>query len=113
VDRGQDIARLGVSAQVRARAEGERLRALARRGLGGEQYQPGVRILLAELADLRQVGQGINVEDCYARALNTQDHPDAMQLDVLGDDLEAGVALDHAAQAAGEEVVKAGDDDGD
>jgi len=30
-------------------------------------------LLLGELADLRQVGQGIDVEDCHARALSPKE----------------------------------------
>src|SRR5450755_2615200 len=70
-------------------------------------------MLLAELADLRQMRQRIDVEDRHLRAVSAQDHPDPILLDVMGDDLEGGIALDYSPQAAGEEVLKAGDDDGD
>lgn len=45
--------------------------------------------------------------------MSTQDHVDAIGRDVLGNDLQAGVAVDHHPQASGEEVLEVSDGERD
>ena len=69
--------------------------------------------LAAELPDLGELVERADVEDRHVRAVGAQDDRDSPVLHVGGDDREARVALDQLAQSSAEEIVKAGEDDGD
>ena len=81
--------------------------------MGREQHQPGIRMVEAELADLGEIGQSIDVEDRYLWAMGAQDHSEALVGDVTSNDLQARLAVDHPVQTASEQVLKAGDGDRD
>ncbi len=70
-------------------------------------------MLAAELADPSELGQRIDVQNRHAGTVGAQDHVDAAGLDVAGEDLQRGITVDHDAQPAGEEILKASDDEGD
>ena len=66
-----------------------------------------------ELSHLGHLGQGADVEDRYVWTVGAKDDRDAPVLHVGGDDRKARIALDQLAQSSGQQIVEAGEDDGD
>jgi hypothetical protein len=113
VYRVEHVARLRVPSQAGARTEREQLRTLDARELVGQQDQASRGIGDAELAHLGELDESANVENRDVGTMRTQDHRDPPLLDVLGHDRKAVISAEKLAQAPGEQVVKAPDDDGD
>src|SRR5437764_9882097 len=113
VDGVQHVARLGVLAQTRACSEREQLRALGHRGAVGEQDELGRWMCARELADLVEPDQRACIEDRYVGGVRLKDDGKPAVIDLGSDYLEAGVALDQLAQAPGEQILEAGESDGD
>jgi hypothetical protein len=113
VDRTQDVASLRTSSQTGAGAEGEHLRTLGGRGPSGEQHEPRVRVPATEVANVSERRESIEIEDCHLRVVGLKNHFDASVLYVAGDDQQAGVAVEHRPQAAGQKVLEVSDDEGD
>ena len=113
VDGGQDVTGLGISSETGARSEGEQLRAFRSRGMDREQDQPSVWVATTEIADVSERREGVGIEDRHPRAVGAKHHFKTCVLYAAGDDLQAGIAVEHRAQAAGQEVLEVGDDHGD
>ncbi len=105
MNRGQDIARLGIPTQTRARPKGEQLSTRSS-WVTGQQHQASARMLAAELADPRQLRQRIEIEDRHPWAMGTQDHINAIGFEIAREHLQPSIAVDHDPQAPSEEILK-------
>jgi hypothetical protein len=72
-----------------------------------------VRVLEAERADGGELGQRAGVEDQHVRFVRLQDDGDAVVGDVGDDHRYVRVVREQGSQAECEEVLEAGDGDGD
>ncbi len=75
MDRRQHVARLSAGSQARAGTKQRRAAApVPWSWAAGQQYEVSGRVVAAELTNLGQLGQSIDIEDRHLRAVGTKDH---------------------------------------